>query len=75
MDIRKEKPKRDTLEYYGDDYSVPVLIQKYGKVTHVVRWDFVHSGWVDYLFEEGPFATEYDYGDDWYYWQNVPIFT
>lgn len=75
MDIRKEKPKKDNHEFYGTNYSVPVLIQKIGIITHLVRWDFIRNGWIEYTFYEGFKPEDYDYGDDWYDWEYLPIFT
>lgn len=75
MDVRKIKPRRDNNEFYGTDFSVPVLIQMGGKATKIVRWSFIENGWVEYTFIDGYKPKDYNYGNDWHYWKYLPIFT
>jgi hypothetical protein len=52
-------PPRDNHAYYGDRYSVVVLLA----TGHLARWDNQNHGWVDAGWREGPSPSDYrDHG-------------
>ncbi|HEP6431528.1 TPA: hypothetical protein VDB83_005860 [Burkholderia cenocepacia] len=53
-------PPADQLPFYGDQYSVPVLLND-GEaiIPEVARWDYAGEGWVDAQFRDGPDPSDY----------------
>ncbi|HDR9758766.1 hypothetical protein KDX16_33610 [Burkholderia vietnamiensis] len=55
-------PAAETLEFYGDQYSVPVLLHDGERIMPVVaRWDFTGDGWVDAQCRDGPSPEDYEW--------------
>ncbi|WP_334043659.1 hypothetical protein [Burkholderia ambifaria] len=55
-------PTTDELPFYGDQYSVPVLLNDGNAIIpEVARWDYAGAGWVDANFREGPDACDYEW--------------
>ncbi|MBN3776188.1 hypothetical protein G3O06_01240 [Burkholderia sp. Ac-20345] len=55
-------PAAETLEFYGDQYSVPVLLHDGERIMPVAaRWDFTADGWVDAQFRDGPSPEDYEW--------------
>jgi hypothetical protein len=55
-------PPVEVMEWYGDQYSAPVLLHDGEKVLDfVARWSFVDDGWVGSLFSDGPSPSDYDF--------------
>lgn len=50
-------PERQTIGYYGDRYSIPVLLNV--KHAKLFRWDFQNDGWVEAGFSDGPSPIDY----------------
>ncbi|WP_260430408.1 hypothetical protein [Burkholderia stagnalis] len=54
-------PPAEVLEFYGDKYSLPVLLHDGERIMSVVaRWDFTDDGWVDADFRDGPSPADYE---------------
>ncbi|WP_232341272.1 dATP/dGTP pyrophosphohydrolase domain-containing protein [Burkholderia pseudomallei] len=54
-------PPAEVLEFYGDQYSLPVLLHDGERIMSVVaRWDFTDEGWVDADFRDGPSPADYE---------------
>lgn len=69
--IADEHPPKDNLKFYGDRYSVPVMVASDEKVNvapelfawvsfTAARFDFHDHGWVDKEMTFGPDPEDYD---------------
>ena len=55
-------PPAELLDYYGDQYSVPVLLRSGEEiVSTVARWCFAEDGWVNANFTEGASPRDYEF--------------
>ncbi|WP_199031324.1 hypothetical protein [Ralstonia sp. ASV6] len=53
-------PHAENLDFYGEQYSVPVLLHDGDDFLPVVaRWCFEDEGWVDANFRDGPSPQDY----------------
>lgn len=61
MEILWRTPNRDKLDFYGENYSVPlVAFNDKGQVLpYMVRWDFFRDGWVIATLPDGPAPSDY----------------
>ncbi|WP_244143142.1 hypothetical protein [Burkholderia multivorans] len=58
-------PPAEVIEFYGDQYSEPVLLHDGKTIMPVVaRWDFTSDGWVDAQFRDGPSPADYEWLND-----------
>jgi hypothetical protein len=56
----QKTPPVEFMEWYGDQFSAPVLLHDGEKVLDVVaRWSFVEDGWVGSHFSDGPSPSDY----------------
>ncbi|MDR9177946.1 hypothetical protein [Burkholderia multivorans] len=55
-------PPAEVIEFYGAQYSAPVLLHDGKTIMPVVaRWDFTSDGWVDAQFRDGPSPADYEW--------------
>ncbi len=63
FDIREHFPPHDNDEYYGQRYSIPVLVANAitGQIfNEIVRYDFRMNGWVYSDLSDGPDPEDYE---------------
>lgn len=55
------KPNVEKDEYYGTDYSVPLVAynEKGQVLPFMVRWHFPFGGWVIATLPDGPMPSDY----------------
>ena len=76
----KTLPERDHMRYYGDRYSVEVMLgnNNTGRVfNRVARWDFDNDVWVEADLEFGPDPEDYEYvfygATHWAFWPTIKL--
>lgn len=57
-----DTPPIEEMDFYGDQYSAPVLLHDGSKILPVVaRWSFIDGGWVEASFSNGPSPVNYEW--------------